>query len=222
VPEPDPDAELLVESPASAPQAPQAPPAAPEPEPEAEPEPAPQPRVAAFDPVSVADEADDVAAGPAPAAIPAPRPSLLGRGAVGAGWVLLVALILVIGVSAVSFRDNIATWVPQTASFYSAAGLPTSPRGLDLVDVAYNSQPEDGQPVLAVTGKVVNRSGRELNVPLVMVSLYDRDGRELYHWTFTPGVSTLKPGDVAKFRTRLSSPPGGTHSLEVRFAKAGE
>jgi hypothetical protein len=182
----------------------------------------PQPRVAAFDPASVADEVDDVAVGPTPAAIPAARPSLLSRGAVGVGWVLLISLILVIGVSAVSFRDSIATWVPQTASFYSAAGLPTSPRGLDLVDVAYNSQPEDGQPVLAVTGKVVNRSARELSVPLVMVSLYDRDGRELYHWTFTPGVSTLKPGDVAKFRTRLSSPPGGTHSLEVRFAKAGE
>jgi predicted Zn finger-like uncharacterized protein len=244
VPEPDPDAELVVDSAPTPPPAPSPPPAPamavePEPEPESEPEPEPEP-AAEPEPV-IAHEPRAAAFAPAPAVATveshdvlertststsavaaAPRASWLGRIAVAGGWVLLVALVLMIGWSAVSFRDSIATWVPQTSSFYSAAGLPVSPRGLDLVDVAYDNQPQGGQLVLAVTGKVVNHSGHELNVPLVMVSLYDRGGRELYHWTFEPGVSTLKPGEVAKFRTRLASPPGGTHSLEVRFAKAGE
>jgi predicted Zn finger-like uncharacterized protein len=241
VPEPDPDAELVVDSAPTPPPAPSPQPAPaaasePEPEPEAEPEPEPErepalahePRAAAFvpTPAVVADESDDIPvrrpATSAPAAATMPRASWLGRIAVAGGWVLLVALILMIGWSAVSFRDSIATWVPQTSSFYSVAGLPVTPHGLDLVDVAYDNHPQGGQQVLAVSGKVVNHSTHELNVPLVMVSLYDRGGRELYHWTFEPGVSTLKPGEVAKFRTRLASPPGGTHSLEVRFAKAGE
>jgi hypothetical protein len=97
-----------------------------------------------------------------------------------------------------------------------------NPRGMDFANIAYRRQIEDGQVVLTVTGNIVNRSAHELSVPLVRVALFDADKHELYHWTFVPGVSTLKPGETARFRTRLSSPPVGTHDLEVRFAKAGE
>jgi len=81
---------------------------------------------------------------------------------------------------------------------------------------------EDGQTVLAVTGNIVNRSAHELTVPPVRVALFDGDKHELYHWTFVAGVTTLKPGESTRFRTRLSSPPPGTHDLEVRFAREGE
>jgi len=212
-PQPDPDAEIFVQEPEPAVEHRRAP----EPEPAYAPAIAASPRVAAFAPsVASSVEVD---------APPASPPSRSGAGravAVGAGWVLLVALVLVIGWAAVSFRDNVATWVPQTSNFYAAAGLPVNPRGIDFSDVAYQSQAEDGQQVLAVTGKIVNRSDHELTVPLVRVALFDMDRHELYHWTFVPGVSTLKPGAVAKFRTRLSSPPAGTHNLEVRFARVGE
>ncbi len=204
-PEPDPEAEIEVHE--------QAPPAPP-------PEPAgiaAQPRVAAFAPTPVSAVHTAEAA---PSAAPGGR--WAGRIAVIAGWVLLVGLILVIGWAAVSFRDNVATWLPQTSSFYAAAGLPVNPRGIDFTDVAQQLGTEDGQQVLAVTGRIVNRSNHELSVPLVRVDLFDMDKHELYHWTFVPGVSTLKPGDSAKFRTRLSSPPAGTHDIEVRFAQAGE
>ena len=206
-PEPDPDAEIVVQEPTPAP-------APPPPEPVAS-----QPRVAAFapNPVSVSHEAEEEE----PAAA-APRGPWLGRVAVAAGWVLLVGLILVIGWAAVSFRDNVATWLPQTSSFYAAAGLPVNPRGIDFTDVAQSLGTEDGQQVLAVTGRIVNRSNHELSVPLVRVGLFDMDKHELYHWTFVPGVSTLQPGGSAKFRTRLSSPPAGTHDIELRFARAGE
>lgn len=206
-PEPDPEAEIFVQ----------------EPEPQRTPEPEPvsiaaAPRVAAFAPSASIAAEDHVAAAPART----PSRPWAGRAAVAGGWLLLVALILTIGWAAVSFRDNVATWVPQTSSFYAAAGLPVNPHGIDFSDVAYQSQSEDGQQVLAVTGKIVNRSDHELTVPLVRVALFDMDRHELYHWTFVPGVSTLKPGAIAKFRTRLSSPPAGTHNLEVRFARAGE
>ena len=56
----------------------------------------------------------------------------------------------------------------------------------------------------------------------VRVARFDMDKHELYHWTFVPGVSTLKPCLTSKFRTRLSSPPAATHSVEVSFARAGE
>ncbi|MEI9996264.1 MAG: DUF3426 domain-containing protein [Rhizomicrobium sp.] len=207
-PEPDPEAEIFVQEPAAPP------PPAPEPVSIAA-----QPRVAAFAPApSVSAPAIAVEDGPAPRA---PRRWLSGVALAG-GWVLLVGLVVVIGWAAVSFRDSIATWLPQTSSFYAAAGLPVNARGIDFTDVGRAIETEDGQQVLAVTGKIVNRSNHELTVPLVRVALFDADRHELYHWTFVPGVSTLKPGQVAKFRTRLSSPPAGTHDLEIRFAQAGE
>ncbi|MBL6852927.1 MAG: zinc-ribbon domain-containing protein [Alphaproteobacteria bacterium] len=208
-PEPDPDAELFVEEPTP-------PPPPPAPVPAHEPEPvAVQPRVAAFAPPA--------AEGDVPETVAAPSASRWGgRITVLAGWIALVALILVIGWAGISFRDNVATWVPQTASFYNAAGLAVSPKGIAFTDVAYQNQMEDGQQVLAVTGKIVNRSNHELTVPLVRVALFDAERHELYHWTFVPGVATLQPGGSAKFRTRLSSPPAGTHNLEVRFANGSE
>lgn len=205
-PEPDLDTEIV----------------SPEPSPPEPPEPiAAPPRAAAFAPaVTIQRDAEEDEASP-PAAPRAAGP-WLGRAAIAAGWVALIGLILVIGWAAVSFRDNIATWLPQTSSVYAAAGLPVNPRGIDFADVAQHLGTEDGQQVLSVTGRIVNRSNHELNVPLVRVGLIDMDRHELYHWTFVPGVTTLKPGQSAKFRTRLSSPPSGTHDIEVRFAHAGE
>ena len=206
-PEPDPEAEVVVEEPVAY--------RSPDPEPASI---AAAPRVAAFAPsASVSDAVEDEA--------PAPRRrsgSWLGRVAVASGWIVLIGLVLVIGWAAVSYRDNVATWLPQASSFYAAAGLPVNPAGIAFVDVTRDIQMEDGQQVLAVTGKIVNRSDHELTVPLVRVALFDMDRHELYHWTFVPGVSTLKPGQISKFRTRLSSPPAGTHNLEIRFARAGE
>ncbi len=209
-PEPDPEAEIEVQ---------ERPAVQPPPPPPPEPDIAPvQARVAAFAPqptVQPALTADDVRRARSGGA-------WLGRAAVVAGWVVLVVLVLVIGAAAVSFRDAIATWLPQTSSFYAAAGLPVNPRGIDFADVKQELQTEDGQQVLAVTGRILNRSNHELTVPLVRVTLFDLDHHELYHWTFVPGVATLGPGQTSKFRTRLSSPPVATHDLEVRFARAGE
>ena len=180
-----------------------------------------QTRVAAFAPSTAMDS--DFAAEETPVVSPSRGGApWAGRAAVLGGWAMLVGLVLVIGWAAVSFRDNIATWLPQTSSVYAAAGLPVNARGIDFADVNRQLETEDGQQVLAVTGRIVNRSTHELTVPLVRVALFDGDRHELYHWTFVPGVSTLKPGQASKFRTRLSSPPVGTRDIEVRFAKAGE
>ena len=152
----------------------------------------------------------------------AARGSFLSRAALWGGWLLLVALVAAIGWTAVVLRDSVVTWLPQSASLYAAVGLPVSPHGMDFTGITYLKQVEDGQIVLAVSGNIVNRSSHELTVPPVRVALFDGDKHELYHWTFVAGVTTLKPGESTRFRTRLSSPPPGTHDLEVRFAREGE
>ncbi|MDE2133083.1 MAG: zinc-ribbon domain-containing protein [Alphaproteobacteria bacterium] len=140
----------------------------------------------------------------------------------GAGWAgLAAAVVLIVWTAAVYRQEVVAKW-PQFASLYSTFGVKVSASGLDIVDLKFHEESEDGQAVLVVTGKLVNISRREMPVPQIRVALTDEDKRELYHWTFVPSVITLRPGQTTPFVTRLSSPPAATRHLDARFAKTGE
>jgi predicted Zn finger-like uncharacterized protein len=158
----------------------------------------------------------------APAGPPKPRMAFLPMLGVALGWVSLIAVVLLIGLSAVRYRQEITVIWPQSAGVYSRLGMPVKTDGIDFTDVTYRRESEDGQVVLAVTGQIVNHGTRELPVPqAVRVTLSDGANKELYHWNFTPEAQTLKPGQSAPFLTRLSSPPAAARHLEVRFDKDG-
>jgi predicted Zn finger-like uncharacterized protein len=142
--------------------------------------------------------------------------------AAGAGWAGLIVLILLVGWTAMTFRQQIATVWPQSASLYAALGVKTNATGIDIKDVSFQRGGQDGRNVLVVSGMLDNETSRELPVPQIRVALIDDDRHELYHWTFVPGVMTLKAGQTSKFSTRLTDPPAGARRFELRFAKAGE
>jgi predicted Zn finger-like uncharacterized protein len=148
-----------------------------------------------------------------------PRPPVWPLIGIALGWVGLIAIILLIGLSAVRYRQEIAAIWPQSAGVYEKLGMPVKMLGLDFEGVNYHRESEDGQLVLAVTGQIVNKGARELAVPQsVRVTLSDAANHELYHWNFKPPVSSLRAGQISSFTTRLSSPPAGARHLEVRFA----
>jgi len=156
---------------------------------------------------------------PAP---PRPRLALLPMLGVALGWFALIVGVLLIGLSAVRYREYVAVIWPQSAGVYSKLGMAVNTHGIDFVHVNYRRESEDGQMVLAVTGQIVNNGPRELPVPQsVRVTLSDAGKHELYHWNFTPGAITLRPGQSIPFLTRLSSPPASARHLEVRFAPPG-
>lgn len=156
------------------------------------------------------------------APVAAPRFAWKNTALALAGWAGLVAAILIVGWSAMRYRQEIATLWPRSASLYASVGLPVNARGLAFNNVAYRRDKEDGEPVLAVTGSLVNVSGRELAVPPVTLILTDDSKRELYRWTFTPSVPTLGVGRSVKFSTRVSSPPSGADHLQLHFAEGGK
>jgi predicted Zn finger-like uncharacterized protein len=138
------------------------------------------------------------------------------------GWAALIFLIGAVGWGTVHYRETIAAVWPQSASLYAILGLPVNVRGIALTNIAYKQEYEDGQPVLSVTGKIVNVSTRDQAVPEIRVVLLDDAKHELYHWTFDAGIPALKPGSESPFVTRLSSPPPEARNLNVRFAEAGD
>lgn len=142
--------------------------------------------------------------------------------AVVGGWIGLIAIVLVIAMSAVRYRQDIAAIWPQSAGVYSSLGMKVNPSAIDFRNVDYHREIEDGVVVLAVTGRIVNAGNRELPVPrMVEVTLSDANNHELYHWTFGSGAATLRPGQSVPFATRLSSPPIASRHLQLRFAKDG-
>ena len=208
----------------------QAPEAEPEPEAVREaPPPAPSPDVASgAAPNSTPDPAPDpVAASSTRAYAPAaaveqPRAPLGPKLAVVTGWIGLIVVVLLIGASAVRYRQDIAVIWPQSAGVYSTLGLKVNASGIDFQAVSYKRDTEDNQTVLSVSGTIVNTGSRALPVPqTVRVTLSDAGNRELYHWTFKPNATVLKGGQSVPFTTRLSSPPAAAAHLEVRFAKDG-
>lgn len=184
------------------------------------PEPAPEPEPVS--PYPVNNPSSIRAYAPA-AAVAEPRGPLGPRLAVVAGWIGLIAVVLLIAVSAVRYRQDIAVIWPQSTGVYSSLGLKVNASGIDFRQVDYRRESEDGQIVLAVSGVIVNTGARELPVPqTVRVTLSDADNHELYHWTFKPTATVLKGGESVPFTTRLSSPPAAARHLEVRFAKDGQ
>ena len=190
------------------------------PEAESAPAPAPQPEP----PGGPAPEPESYA--PAPSIEPPPAApktkNMPGRLAVAGGWLGLVAVVLVIGVTAVSYRQSVAAIWPRSATLYRTLGLAVNVRGLVFEGVAYHRESEDRQTVLAVSGRLVNVSGHAAAVPPIRGILTGADGRALYRWQFAAGKATLAAGESLSFLTRLSSPPAAARHLELTFAGSAE
>jgi predicted Zn finger-like uncharacterized protein len=121
-----------------------------------------------------------------------------------------------------AYKDDLVAAWPATASLYALLNEPVYPQSMEFQNVAYEHQYENGLPVLAITGEVINVGGDRQPVPRVRVGLRDEGQNELYAWTFAVPEGSLEPQETAEFVTRLSSPPLDAHDLEIRFLEAEE
>ena len=89
----------------------------------------------------------------------------------------------------------------------AAAG--TSP--LALVTTHMDRQRlESGNELLTVTGRVVNPTGKEQDVPPLRAQLKSKAGKIVYSWTIAPPARSLPAGSSASFNSaEVNVPPGG-------------
>ena len=89
----------------------------------------------------------------------------------------------------------------------AAAG--TSP--LALVTTHMDRQRlESGNELLTVTGRVVNPTAKEQDVPPLRAQLKSRAGKIVYSWTIAPPARSLPAGSSASFNSaEVNVPPGG-------------
>lgn len=130
---------------------------------------------------------------------------------------LLIAVMLIIVLSALNWRVQMVRYFPQTASLYAAIGLPVNLRGLFFDEVKSRTEFHDGVNVLVIEGTIVNLTTRTLDVPRLRLSLRNAAGHEVYAWTALAGKTTLGSGNGLPFRARLASPPPDGRDVIVRF-----
>ena len=71
-------------------------------------------------------------------------------------------------------------------------------------------QLESGNQLLTVTGRVINPTGKEQEVPPLQAQLRSKAGEIVYSWTIAPPARTLAAGASASFNSaEVNVPPGG-------------
>jgi predicted Zn finger-like uncharacterized protein len=135
-------------------------------------------------------------------------------------WPGLPTIILVLAGSIaalLNWRVPVVRFVPQTASLFSAVGLPVNLRGLNFDDVRTSVETRDGVSVVVVEGMIANQTRQPLEVPRLRFAVRNAGGYEVYAWTALPAEPVLAPGDRKPFRARLASPPADAQDIIVRF-----
>lgn len=118
--------------------------------------------------------------------------------------ILFVVVIVVIIAAAFWFLAP-----PDLKAKLGLAGVSTSP--LALVTTHMDRQRlESGNELLTVTGRVINPTGSEQQVPPLQAQLKTRAGKVVYSWTIAPPARSLAPGASASFNSaEVNVPPGG-------------
>ena len=130
--------------------------------------------------------------------------------------VLIVILAVVIVAAAFWFLAP-----PEFKARLGLVGVSASP--LALVTTHMDRQRlESGNELLTVTGRVINPTSSEQDVPPLRAQLKSRAGAVVYSWTIAPPARSLAPGASASFNSaEVNVPPGGDELTITLGSDAG-
>lgn len=197
------------------------------------PAPAPAAPVQSWEPAPAADEPDRIpfqmseepVAAPAEAPRVAPHTEFRARreekkrktklALVGGAWGITAAALVAALVAVFLLRAEVVRFWPKSASAFALVGAPVNPFGLEFEKVRLDRQVVAGAPVLSISGAVRNTTPRKQTTRPIELSLLDHKNHVVFSWTVLPEQSHLKPGEVAKFMTRIANAPVEAMQLEV-------
>lgn len=77
---------------------------------------------------------------------------------------------------------------------------------------------ESGNELLAVSGRIVNKTDKVQRVPQIRAELRDTQGRVVYGWSIAAPVDQLQPGASVTFNSAQVDVPRGAKALKLEFA----
>jgi len=127
-------------------------------------------------------------------------------------WPLLVGLVILIAAAAAAFWFLAPPEWKARAGIASAAATP-----LQLMITTSDRQPlESGNELVAISGRVINPTDQEQNVPPIRAELRDKQTNAVVHrWTIAPPARVLAPRSSASFNSAEVDVPKGGDELTV-------
>lgn len=133
-------------------------------------------------------------------------------------WTALILVLFAFNVALIGARSEVVRFFPQTASLFSAVGLPVNLRNLKFENMRISKEAQEGLSSLVVEGTIVSVANKPTEVPRLRFAARDDAGQEVYAWTALPGRSILSPREKLDFRSRFVSPPENAVDVMVRFS----
>lgn len=137
-------------------------------------------------------------------------------------WVTTLAILGVAALLAFLFRHPIVEKFPQTSAIYEAFKVKASASGLILDPPQTEYIRIDGAPHLVVNGVVQNITQEEKVIPLVKLSILNRNDEEITHWFVQPTPKTIGPRGRVEFAAEFPNPPVDAASLIYKLATDDE
>lgn len=132
-------------------------------------------------------------------------------------WTALILVLFAFNVALIGARSEVVRFFPQTASLFSAIGLPVNLRNLKFENMRISKETQEGLAALVIEGNIVSIAAKSTEVPRLRFAARDSAGQEVYTWSSMPSRSTIGPGEKLEFRSRLVSPPESATDIVVRF-----
>jgi predicted Zn finger-like uncharacterized protein len=133
-------------------------------------------------------------------------------------WLAILLVVAIVVAAAAAF------WFlapPDLKARLGLGGAGASPLALVTTHMD-RQQLESGNELLTVTGRVINPTGKEQEVPPLQAQLKTRAGKVVYSWTIAPPARSLAPGASASFNSaEVNVPPGGEELTITLGGEAG-
>jgi predicted Zn finger-like uncharacterized protein len=129
--------------------------------------------------------------------------------------ILIIALIIIVAAA--------AFWLYAPPELKARLGLgAASATPLQLVKTnMVLQQLESGNQLLTISGRVINPTNKEQEVPPLQARLNNAQGKMIYSWTIAPPVRSLPAGGSTSFNSaEVNVPPGG-QTIKIVLAPSG-
>ena len=127
---------------------------------------------------------------------------------------MLLAALLIAALAA-------AFWFLAPAAWMQRIGIAGGETPLQLMMTHSDRQKlASGNELLAVSGRVINPTNSNQDVPPIQAQLRSSSGQLVYSWTIAPPARTLPPGASATFNSAEVNVPAGGDELTITLGPA--
>ena len=127
-------------------------------------------------------------------------------------WPIILGIVLLIAAAAAAF------WFFAPPEWKERAGIAqagATPLQL-MITTSDRQQLQSGNELVAISGRVINPTDREQNVPPIHAELRDKQSKQVVHrWTIAPPAKVLAPRSSASFNSAEVDVPKGGDELTV-------